>query len=138
MSTYSEILPPSKSSPHAGLDWTPGDHPGCGELHIKTARCHCRYRVTETATDPRYADGRAWRLEKLSAGSDCEASDYFVFVSRRHPSADSCECRGFLRWGSCKHIASIRALLENGWLDMSPVNPDADVGRGVEPDDVPF
>ena len=47
---------------------------------IKSGRSSCTYAVTETPTD---WDGRAFRLDKLEAGSDPESRTYSVFVCRK-------------------------------------------------------
>ena len=31
-------------------------------------------------------------------------------------AADSCECLGFLRWGRCKHVLGLGALIRRGQL----------------------
>ena len=31
-------------------------------------------------------------------------------------ASSSCECKGFLRWGQCKHVDGLKALLDRGLL----------------------
>ncbi len=71
------------------------------------------YRVTELPVADR--DGRAFTLEKLDDGTDPEADAYTVFLATDSAASDSCECRGFLRWGYCKHLDGVRLLLANEW-----------------------
>jgi hypothetical protein len=123
MPVYIEALEATKSSKHRGIRWTP--HPaeaGCGcdgELVIDTDRCRCRYRVTEF---PTAWAGRAFRLDKLDGS---ESYDVFVGADRRD---DRCDCRGFERYGLCKHVDAVRALLDNRWLPDPRANPEADTG----------
>ena len=55
----------------------------------------------------------AYQLRKFhhSPGSDPESESYAVNLSM-----STCECKGFLRHGSCKHLVSVRALFEEGRL----------------------
>jgi hypothetical protein len=123
--TLTELLPATKSSRHSAIRFTPGTFPGTGELAIDDVRSSTRYAV---AGLPCEFDGRAARLVKLTAGTDREAEGYSVFCaapgSRDH---DSCECKGFYRHGRCKHVAALRAMLDNEWLMRSACeNGEAD------------
>ncbi|HJZ54751.1 MAG TPA: hypothetical protein VKE74_07310, partial [Gemmataceae bacterium] len=111
--TFFEVLEPTRSSSHNAVQFTPGGRPGCGLLVIGTKRSHTQYALAEFPTDPRFADGRGFHLEKLTTGTDPEADSYDVFICRRHESGDSCDCRGRERWGHCKHTSALRALLVN-------------------------
>jgi hypothetical protein len=55
----------------------------------------------------------AFQLDKLSfeTGSDPEERGYVVALS-----ASTCECKGYLKWGTCKHLTSLRLLYEKGQL----------------------
>jgi hypothetical protein len=54
----------------------------------------------------------AYQLDKLhSPGSDPEAEGYAVNLS-----LSTCECRGFLRHGTCKHLTGCRSRFERGCL----------------------
>lgn len=83
-----------------------------------------RYAVTEFPHD---LAGRAFRLVKCTAGTDPEAGCYDVLLGEGNQE-DSCECRGFLRWGHCKHVDSLRAVIAEGALYRPLANPDADCG----------
>ena len=109
--TYTEVLPPRKSSPKPALNWTPGENPGTGQLVIHTERASVEYTVATIPTD--WA-GRAFHFEKLTAGTDQEAESYDVFVGRTGQGG-RCECKGFLRHRHCKHIDSAIALIANQW-----------------------
>ena len=114
MSTYTEVLPATKSSPANALNWTAGHTPGTGTLTVHTARASVTYRVAPIATE--WA-GKAFRLVKDgTAGTDAESDAYDVFCAadgRRH----ECGCKGFVygRGKPCKHIAAALALIANEW-----------------------
>jgi hypothetical protein len=65
------------------------------------------YRLTALSSDM----GRAFRLEKMAAGS-------FIVVEKTYDlclsanDCSSCECKGFIRWSHCKHLESLSALIE--------------------------
>lgn len=106
---FTDKLPATKSSRHNRVTWTPCEsHPGVGVVTIGTDRGHTEYALVETETD--WA-GRAFALVKIGAdGEDVE--QYSCFVG---DAVDSrCECRGFQRWGGCKHLSSLRRLVESG------------------------
>jgi hypothetical protein len=50
----------------------------------------------------------AYRLEKFAVDG---GGSYDVDLA-----APSCECKGFLRWGHCKHVESLTALRARGRL----------------------
>lgn len=53
--------------------------------------------------------GRGFAVHRLGQGEL-----YHVRVGV--PEDTSCECMGFLRWGRCKHVASLAALVKTGEL----------------------
>jgi hypothetical protein len=137
MPTFTELLPPTKSDAHPGILWTPGIVPGTGELVIQGDRSYARYRVADIATP---WHGTAARFVKLTEGTDREAEAYDVFVAA--PGSrdyDRCDCRGFERFGHCKHTAALRCIaVENPWLSRAElVNPEADTGPTEVPDPTP-
>ena len=71
------------------------------------------YLMSKLFPDPEVAT-RPVRLEK--AGGDGETYD----VRQDCNGHCYCECKGFLRWGHCKHIAS---LMREGLLDPHPNAP---------------
>ena len=81
MSTFTDLLPATKSESQAAIDWTPADQPGAGLLLIKTKRSYCEYRVSELQTQ---WDGRAFRLDKiaLASSTDPDENAYHVFVCK--------------------------------------------------------
>ncbi len=38
MATFTEVLPATRSNPHAAVRWTPGEFPGTGTLAIDQKR----------------------------------------------------------------------------------------------------
>lgn len=120
--TLTEVLPVSKSGP-AAIKWTPaepddpfaphvGTLPAAGVLVIESRRASAVYAVVEFPTG---WDGRGFQLEKTAGGTDDGQSGYSVFCGRNGQDVQ-CVCKGFERWGRCKHIAACEALIANGWL----------------------
>lgn len=127
MTTYTEVLPATKSAPHSAIRWTPsGTIPASGLLTIQSNRTDCTYLVCEMESSYPVRNFLFAKVEG-APGSDQGESSYTVSVGVAG-SPVACECRGFVygRGKPCKHIAAAVAILDNGWLD-SPVNPDADV-----------
>ena len=102
--TY-EWLPPTKSSPRNGYIYAAVNR----MLTISDVRSVACYRVTEF-THGLGCDGRAFHLAKFSEATDPESTSYDVFVCDR-PNQSTCECRGFLHHGRCKHITSLTDMI---------------------------
>jgi hypothetical protein len=49
---------------------------------------------------------RAFRLTKHTP----DREEYYVLLAN-NPQDESCDCKGHLRWGRCKHIRGLRALI---------------------------
>jgi hypothetical protein len=61
--------------------------------------------------------GEAFELTKLEIVDDGPAERGEVYhVLFESEFSESCECKGFLRWGHCKHLDSIKALRDAGKL----------------------
>lgn len=116
MQVYTEVLPATKSNPHAAIRFAPAEgdafHPLAGTLTIEDKRSSTDYLVTEFPTG---WEGRGFQLDKLDVGTDQEAEGYAVYCGRNGQDRQ-CECRGFLRHGHCKHVSAIVACISNGWL----------------------
>jgi hypothetical protein len=68
------------------------------------------YWVTPAASD----FGRAFTFEPSAATPPEERNTYHVCLNGKH---SSCECKGFLRWGTeCKHLGAARKLVDLGKL----------------------
>jgi hypothetical protein len=131
--TFTEILPATKTSPNNGIRWEPAS----GRLEILTGRKSDAYRVAEFPAD----GGRGFRFTKLTPGTDRDVDAYSVFCATPGTGLhDSCECRGFLRHGQCKHLAAVRAIEENRFLwartEAAPaVEPVAEAAPSMTPDE---
>ena len=112
--TLTEVLPATKSNPHAAVRFTPGEFPGTGTLEVQQTRAVCRYVVTEL---PCGWDGRAFSFRKVAGepGTDRAEDAYEVFVGRNGQDR-LCGCKGFARHGHCKHTSAAQALIANGWI----------------------
>lgn len=109
--TYFEKLTPRKSSPNSAIEWTPSAVvEGGGLLKIGTKRATTEYLLVPLAADA----GRAWKLAKVTAGTDPTSASYDVFACGA--TAPRCQCKGFTYVGTCCHADAVRALIENGWL----------------------
>lgn len=113
MPTFTELLPKTKSQPHAGIKWTPGDSRTGGLLYIESPGRRACYTVKETPTK---WDGREFRFTCLGGQSDATAEGYDVFVGR---GFRRCNCKGFAygKGKPCQHIHAVEAILDNGWMD---------------------
>lgn len=120
MPVYTESLPATKSTPNASIRWEPldgGREPLRGLLVIQSPKKFARYSLVEFPAD----GGRGFHFVKLAGGTDPEADSYSVFIADPRPADagyahDGCECKGFLHTGHCKHVAAVRAILENANL----------------------
>lgn len=85
------------------------------------------------------------KFEKIWDGRDFvldDDEDKIRFVNIDDETGDNtCECKGFLRWGKCRHIQASLKLIESGLLKKSPRPEHADEmpGKAVAADtDKPF
>ncbi len=79
-----------------------------GILHITDARGETGYYLDRI--DCSYAP--AFRLTKIvTEGVEAGAESYDVLLATE---GGSCHCRGFLRYGRCRHVASLQCLLSRG------------------------
>lgn len=69
----------------------------------KARRC---YTVAPIPTD---WQGQGFRIAREGA-----EEPYDVFVSAESPHADTCDCRGFQRFGYCVHVETLRYLTTHG------------------------
>ena len=83
------------------------DNQAPGVLEIRVGTQQTLYFLSEVPSD----FGRGFRLEKFEAAG---AETYHVHLATdgRH----GCECKGFLRWGHCKHSDGLAALVKAGQL----------------------
>jgi hypothetical protein len=78
-----------------------------GVIRLAVGRQHADYLVRKLASD----FGDAFRLSKVGVFGD--TSEYDINLSAE---GQTCECRGFLRHGHCKHVDGLKALRVAGQL----------------------
>src|SRR5262245_18201681 len=111
---FCDKLAESKSSRHNRVLFIPSETTAAaGLLAIVTGRAVTEYALAEFDTD---WPGLALHLAKITPGTDREAESYSVFCHAGDPARDTCDCRGFERWRTCKHVNAIRAVIANGWI----------------------
>lgn len=79
---------------------------GIGVFFIRTNRGACFYTIHEI---PCWIGGRGFEVHLLGLGTL-----YHVRVGQ--PEDCSCECKGFLYRGYCRHVLGLRALIKKGKL----------------------
>jgi hypothetical protein len=84
--------------------------PRLGLVRITVGTVSVDYWLSRLPTD----FGAAFRLERLAPVGD-EPAAYDVLLAEGG-GAPSCECKGFFRWGRCKHADGLLALLQAGRL----------------------
>jgi hypothetical protein len=84
----------------------PPDGNGIGVFCIAAGEKLQFYTFREIPCD---IGGRGFAVHRLGQGNL-----YHVRVGT--PEDNSCECMGFLRWGRCKHVAGLTALIQSGEL----------------------
>jgi hypothetical protein len=110
MTSLSEPREPRKSSkPRRGIRWLGRALDAFrryGTVQITVGTTATVYDVRELDGGP---DGRGFELTKVPALPGEEP--YHVWLSMTNPQDRTCECKGFLRHGHCKHTAGLAALL---------------------------
>jgi hypothetical protein len=110
MCVLSEQLPRGKHAVTATLQVRPGDGENFGVVTLSYGPDAADYYLTPVPSDW----GVAYRLDKMGD----EEARYHVLLD---PLAEgglfaSCECKGHLRWGYCRHVHGLLLLRERGEL----------------------
>lgn len=100
-----ESAAPAKPSRTITLVREP-DRRGVGVFCIEAGKKRQFYTFREISCE---IGGRGFAVHRLGQGSL-----YDVRVGA--PEDRSCECMGFLRWGHCKHVSGLLALVKSGQL----------------------
>lgn len=75
--------------------------------------------------------GTGFRFRKIWDGHDFAEGSYDVLLDG---SQSSCECKGFLRWGHCKHLQAAMQAASEGLAKPSPRPEEAcEMPARVEP-----
>jgi hypothetical protein len=85
----------------------PPEGTSTGVIRLTVGKEAADYFINFVAAD----FGRGFKVEKI--GLDCRESAYAVNIDGE---TRSCECKGFLRHGHCKHADGIAALIAAGKL----------------------
>lgn len=109
MTTFTELLEPTKSEKHGCLFWMPAISDfgiKTGTLTIAGSRAFAVYDVEEFPAD----HGRGFMLFKKTPGTDITEDRYACFVGS--DDVGHCECKGFASGGRCKHLQSLYELVK--------------------------
>jgi hypothetical protein len=115
-----DILPKRKGGRQT-LRWlpTPEDFPAegralpqAGFVTLSSARDETTYCVTESAE----THGRCVLLRKVSGRGTDKDRDSYLVICDRDGTHGRCECAGWKRHGTCKHVDCIETLIANRWL----------------------
>ncbi len=105
----------NRSSPLASLSQPRG---GLRALVLGDSRSGTGYWLEELR--PAYRiNGRCFRLTKFAStpGSDPEGTVYDLIICPVHGhGSHQCDCRGWLRWGHCRHVNALLSLVLAGRL----------------------
>jgi hypothetical protein len=98
-----------RRKPERRIGWVPGSwnvEGGYGILHIRQEDRRDHYYLRMIPCD----FGHGFALTKLEG--DCGTTYHVALdtTAGRH----SCECKGFLRWGHCKHVEGLLAMAAAG------------------------
>src|SRR5262245_33038830 len=85
----------------------PPDGIGAGAVRFTVNRVSSDYLLFPVAVD----FGRGFRVEKIGLESRGEVYHVNLDGDKR-----ACECKGFLKWGHCKHADGLAALIAAGKL----------------------
>ena len=117
---FIDILP-ARNGKRFSIEWFPHSDdytPLAGYVVIYDAKSRTAYAVTEYPV----TWGRGFQVTKVGGkGTDAAKESYGVECSKakadeRGEYDDRCECKGWMRWGHCKHADAVRSLILNGWI----------------------
>jgi hypothetical protein len=106
MSTISTPRPRVKPARHIRLCVKP-DGQSAGVVRIQVGAAEDDYLLTVLPAD----FGRGFRVEKIGLAD--EPTVYHVHIDGTNKT---CECKGHLKWGRCKHADGLAALIAAGRL----------------------
>jgi hypothetical protein len=109
MSSSTPTRPRVKPARHVGLV-IPPDGGASGVVRITAGRVSADYALRPI---PSQIGGRAFELTKLGLLADGECYHVRLTGDARQ---DSCDCRGHVAHGHCKHVDALAALVAAGRL----------------------
>ncbi|HEY2908670.1 MAG TPA: hypothetical protein VGI99_00400 [Gemmataceae bacterium] len=114
-------LPSTKSSRANAVHYTPtGPDRGTAIIDQTGKGKIAEYAIVEFHAD----GGRGFRISNRAGGADAYAVFLpFEELADSGMAFESCDCRGFERFGHCKHIAAIRAIVDRGLIALPTVTP---------------
>lgn len=99
----------NRKQPERKIRWAARIAPGVGVLRIEQDQEESFYFVGRLESDY----GAGFWLEKIDRPSGEITERYCLNI---HGDESTCECKGWLRWGRCKHVAGLSALIQRNAL----------------------
>lgn len=127
----SKVLPASKTIAERSLVWAPAppaETSFAGTLIVTQKKEKTVYRLDSTDADgmPGHAILLAKQLQLNRKGEPVAAHEVYRVYIGLNPEHTHCNCTGFGRWRTCKHVDAVKALFDLTRPvpdDANPTNP---------------
>lgn len=127
---FCNLLPDTKSAKCRGYKFTRSADVAGGTLTYQAKGTVANYWMEAFPAD---LAGSAFRFVKVVKAGEEQAVHETLLADR--PQDDQCDCQGFQRYASCRHLDVLRDLRDNGQLPAltetdadALCDPDADCG----------